>query len=104
MYYSYEKEVNPKKCSKPLDQEIWRAWQEKNRFQDMRNAVSRIESGEVVVYCSADCYSSSLLIPLSVSRRGEIRRGFGRARCHDTGSSIRGVMFLLLYSQRSSAL
>ena len=44
MYNSYGTEEIPKRCSKPLDQEIWRAWQEKNRLQDMRNAVSRMKA------------------------------------------------------------
>jgi energy-coupling factor transporter transmembrane protein EcfT len=44
MYHSYGREETPKGGSKPLDQEVWRAWQEKNRLQDIRNAVTRMKA------------------------------------------------------------
>ena len=34
----------PASSSKPLDQEVWRAWQEKHRLRDERKAVTRMKA------------------------------------------------------------
>lgn len=44
MYHSNERPELSQGGSKQLDQEIWRAWQEKNRFQEEWRAISRMKA------------------------------------------------------------
>jgi hypothetical protein len=44
MYHSDETQGRSQRSSKPLDQEVWRAWQGKNRLQEGRRAMMRIKA------------------------------------------------------------
>lgn len=44
MHHSDERPELSQRSSKPLDQAVWRAWQEKNRFQEGRRAIIRMKA------------------------------------------------------------
>ncbi|MBV9679288.1 MAG: hypothetical protein JO185_23325 [Acidobacteriaceae bacterium] len=44
MNHSHEIQELSQRGSKPLDQEVWRAWQERNRLQEGQKAVTRMKA------------------------------------------------------------
>ncbi len=61
MHHSDEIHGFPQEGSKPLNQEVWRAWKEKNRLQEGQRAVTRMKA--VKWLCIAVLLATAFFLP-----------------------------------------